>query len=476
MQVALVISDLGGFSIFSLSVSIFFTFYLIRTIEGENVIEIKTTLPGPKAKQFLEDTTRYEPRSMSEQAPVVWDRAWRCYVQDVDGNVFLDFTSGVLVANAGHSHPKLVAEMRDQADRVVNCYDFVNPYRPALAKKLVEITPPNLDKAFILTTGSEATEAAVKLARRYTGRKEIISFQGCFHGRTYGAMSLGGKRSGAGTKGFGPFLPGFVQAPFAFCYRCVFDKTYPSCDTYCADYLDWFAETETEGDIAAVITELYQGGAGSIIPPKEWMQKVARWCKERDIVFILDEVQASFGRTGKMFGFEHYDVTPNLLCLGKGISSGLPVAALVGESRIMDVLSPGTMSSTHGGNALGSRVALKNIEVILEEGMVENAAAVGDYMEQRCKAMEARYEFLGEARCMGLVLGLEIVRSKTSKEPAPDLAKEIVDRCYRKGVLMIAPIGLYGNVLRIAPPLVITEEEAKVGCDILEEVLEEVRS
>lgn len=438
------------------------------------MIEIKTALPGPKAKVFLDEARTYEPRSMSDQVPIVWDKAWRCYVQDVDGNVFLDFTSGVLVTNAGHSHPKLVEEMRAQADRVVNCYDFVNPYRPRLAKKLVEITPPNLDKAFILTTGSEATEAAVKLARKYTGRKEIISFQGCFHGRTYGALSMGGKRSGAGTRGFGPFLPGFVQAPFAFCYRCVFDKTYPACDTYCFDYLDWFVETETERDIAAVITETYQGGAGSIIPPVEWMQKLERWCRENDVLLIMDEVQASFGRTGKLFGFEHYGITPNLLCLGKGISSGLPVAALMGESWIMDVLSPGTMSSTHGGNAFGARVALKNIEVILEEGLVENAARVGEYMKERCKALEQRYEVLGDARCLGLVLGLEIVQSKHTKQPAPELAKKIVDRCYRKGLLMIAPIGLYGNVLRIAPPLVITEEEAGIGCDILEEVFRDV--
>jgi 4-aminobutyrate aminotransferase len=434
-------------------------------------IRRRTELPGPKARPFLEMARTYEPRSMSEQPPVVWSRAERCYVEDVDGNIFLDFSSGVLVANVGHSHPKLVAEIVAQADRVINCYDFVNEYRPALAKKLVEITPPNLDKAFLLTTGAEATEAAIKLARKYTGRYEVISFQGAFHGRTYGAMSVGGKRSGAGTRGFGPFLPGVVIAPFAFCYRCVFDKTYPSCHVHCLDYLDWLVETETEDSIACVITETYQGGAGSIIPPVEWMQGLEAWCRKRDIVFILDEVQASFGRTGKLFGFEHYGVTPNLLCLGKGISSSVPVSALVGEARIMDVLTPGTMSSTHGGNAFGARVALKNIEIILEEGLVENSARVGARVLARCQAMEERFEILGQARGQGLVLGLEIVKDKASKKPAPDLAQEIVQRSARQGLLMIAPIGLYGNVLRIAPPLVITEKEADTGCDILESVL-----
>jgi len=440
------------------------------------VIKIKTELPGPKARKYLDDARKYEPRSLSEQVPIVWHRAERCYVEDVDGNVFLDFTSGVLVANIGHSHPKVVAEIKDQADKVINCYDFVNEYRPELAKKLVEITPDNLDKAFILTTGSEAIEAAIKLARKYTGRKEIISFQGAFHGRTYGSLSIGGKRSGAGTKGFGPFLPGAVIAPFAFCYRCVFDKSYPECEVYCLRYLDWLVETETEGDIAAVITETYQGAAGSIIPPVEWMQGLEKWCRDRDVILIIDEVQASFGRTGRLFGFEHYRIRPNLLCLGKGISSSVPVSALVGESRIMDALSPGTMSSTHGRNALCSRVALKNIEVIMEEGLVENSDEVGSYMLDRFKAMERKFEFLGEARGLGLVLGLEIVRSKLTKEPDAELAGEIVKRCYHRGLLMIAPIGFYGNVLRIAPPLVITKDEAEIGCDIIESVLGEIQN
>jgi 4-aminobutyrate aminotransferase len=408
---------------------------------------------------------------MSEQPPVVWASAQGIWVTDVDGNVFLDFSSGVLVANVGHSHPKLVHEIQQQAGQVINCYDFVNQYRPLLAQKLVEITPPNLDRAFILTTGSEATEAAMKMARKHTGRKEIIAFQGAFHGRTYGAMSAGGKRSGSGTRGFGPFLPQVYLAPFAFCYRCVFDKTYPQCSTWCFDYLDWFVETETESDIAAVITETYQGGAGSIIPPREWMAKLDRWCRERDIVLILDEVQASFGRTGKLFGFEHYDVTPNLLCLGKGISSTLPVAAVVGESRIMDALGPGSMSSTHGGNALGACAALKNIEIIIHDKLPDNAARMGEYLERRFAQLAQKHECLGDVRGLGLAWGLEIVKSKASKEPDAEVARRIVLEGCQRGLLMIAPIGLYGNVLRIAPPLIISERDLEQGVEILDEAM-----
>ena len=435
------------------------------------MIKLLTEIPGPRAREYLELSRRYEPRSMSEQPPVVWASAEGIWVTDVDGNVFLDFSSGVLVANVGHSHPKLVHEIRQQAGRVINCYDFVNEYRPLLAQKLVEITPPNLDRAFILTTGSEATEAAMKMARKHTGRKEIIAFQGAFHGRTYGAMSAGGKRSGSGARGFGPFLPQVYLAPFAFCYRCVFDKTYPQCNTWCFDYLDWFVETETESDIAAVITETYQGGAGSIIPPREWMAKLDRWCRARDIVLILDEVQASFGRTGKMFGFQHYEVTPNLLCLGKGISSTLPVAAVVGESRIMDALGPGSMSSTHGGNALGARAALKNIEIIIHDKLADNAAHMGAYLARSFAELAQKHECLGDARGMGLVWGLEIVKSKASKEPDAELARRIVLEACQRGLLMIAPIGLYGNVLRIAPPLVISEPDLEQGVEILDQAM-----
>ena len=442
--------------------------------EQRTKIAIKTDLPGPKARAYLETSERYEPRSMSEQVPVVWARAQGCYVEDVDGNVFLDMSSGVLVANAGHSHPKLVAEMRAQADRVVNCYDFVNEWRPLLAQKLVEITPPNLDRAFIITTGGEAVEAALKIARKYTERKEILAFHGAFHGRTYGSMSIGGKRSGAGTAGFGPFLSGVIFAPFPYCYRCAFGQTYPQCELHCLRYLDWLMDTESEGDLAAVIVETYQGAAGSIIAPPEWMTGLAEWCRKRDALLIVDEVQASFGRTGKLFGFEHYGIQPNLLCLGKGISSGLPVSALLSESRIMEVLKPGSLSSTHGGNAFGSRVALKNIEVIIEEKMSENSARVGAAMLRRFKAMEERYSCVGEARGMGLALALELVNDRTTKEPAPKLAHVVIEQCYRQGLLMIAPIGMWGQVIRISPPLVITEAEAMHACDIIEGAIKEV--
>jgi 4-aminobutyrate aminotransferase/(S)-3-amino-2-methylpropionate transaminase len=427
---------------------------------------VKTEIPGPKSREYLEISRQYEPRSMSEQVPVVWDHANGALVTDVDGNVFIDFTSGVLVTNIGHSHPEHVAAIQEQAGALMNSYDFVTPWRAKLAQKLVEITPPSLDRAFILTTGSEATEAAIKMSRNATGRHEIIAFHGAFHGRTFGAMAAGGKTGVK--KGFGPALPGFIHAPFPYCYRCPFGSTPEHCKLHTTEYLDWLMETESVGDVAALITEPYQGGAGSIMAPKGWLKRVFDWCQERDIIFILDEVQSSFGRTGTMFAFEQEGFVPNLVCLGKGIGSGVPISAVVGESRIMDKLEAGSMSSTNGGNPLSCRGALSAIEIIEKEKLPERAMKLGTVMNERLTALQNHSRILGDVRGQGLVWGLELVKDKRSKEPATELTKALIESACRKGLLMIAPIGFHGNVVRIAPPLVIDEALLNAALEILE--------
>ncbi|MDQ3699883.1 MAG: aminotransferase class III-fold pyridoxal phosphate-dependent enzyme, partial [Chloroflexota bacterium] len=256
-------------------------------------------------------------------------------------------------------------------------------------------------------------------------------------------------------------------APFPYCYRCPFGQTPDNCRLHGTEYLDWLLETETEDNVAAVIVETYQGGSGSIMAPEGWFPKLEAWCRRRDILLIIDEVQASFGRTGKLFGFEHYGITPNILCLGKGISSSVPLSAIVGESRIMEALTPGSLGSTHGGNALCSRVALENIDVIIEEGLSDNAAHVGGQMMARLQELQAQHECIGDVRGLGLVFGIEIVTSKATREPDAALTRRIVEAAYRRGLLLIAPIGFYGNVLRLAPPLVIGEAEASTGIDLL---------
>jgi 4-aminobutyrate aminotransferase / (S)-3-amino-2-methylpropionate transaminase / 5-aminovalerate transaminase len=435
------------------------------------VPHLQTEIPGPKSREYLEMARRHEPRSIGEQAPVVWDHADGATVTDVDSNVFIDFTSGVLVTNIGHSHPEHVAAVQQQAGEVMNSYSFVTPWRAKLAQKLVEITPPSLDRAFLLTTGSEATEAAIKIARRATGRHEVICFHGSFHGRTFGAMAAGG--SAGVKKGFGPALPGFLHAPFPYCYRCPFGSTSEQCKLHTTEYLDWVLKTESVGDVAALIVEPYQGGAGSIMAPPGWLKKVFDWCQERDIVFILDEVQSSFGRTGTMFAFEHEGFVPNLLCLGKGIGSGVPLAAVVGESRLMDALDPGSMSSTNGGNPLSCRAALTAIEIMERDDLPERAAKLGEVMAQRLGLIAEQSATVGDVRGQGLVWGLELVRDKATREPAPDVAKEVVLAACRRGLLLISPIGVYGNVLRIAPPLVIEAALLDKALDILEKSLQE---
>jgi len=434
-----------------------------------DVPKIVTELPGPKSRKYVEESRLYEPHSMSEQVPIAWKRAKGAVVEDVDGNFYIDFTSGVLVTNIGHSHPDHVRAVQEQAAQVMNSYDFATPPRVALARKLVDLTAPNLDKAFILSTGSEAVEAAIKMARRYTGKHEIIAFHGAFHGRTYAAMSVGGK-SGV-KKHFGPVMPGTLHAPFAYCYRCLYDKTYPECNYHCQKYLDWLLETESTGDVAALITESYQGGAGSIVPPGDYMKLLYNWCRERDILFILDEVQSSFGRTGKMFAYEHWGIQPNLLCLGKGIGSGVPISAVVGESRIMDCLEPGSLSSTNGGNPLCCAAALASIEIIEREKLAERAARLGEMMMARFEAMKECFEPLGDVRGMGLAIGLEMVTDKHTRTPDPGATKRLVKECWQRGLLLIAPIGFYGNVIRIAPPLTIEEELLWKGVDIIEDAL-----
>ncbi len=438
-----------------------------------SVPSIATQLPGPKAAECIAISKKYEPNSMSDQVPLVWKRAKGAAIEDVDGNRFIDFTSGVLVTNVGHCHPDYVAEIKQQAEELYNCYDFITEHRAKLAKKLVEMTVPNLDKCFIVTTGSEATEAAVKMARRASDGYEIIAFHGAFHGRTFGAMAFGGL-SGP-RKGFGPFMDGVIHAPFCYCYRCPIGHTYPDCNLACLDHLDWVVSKESTGALCALITEPYQGGAGSIIPPPGYMERLQQWIDEQGIYFIFDEVQSSFGRTGKMFAYEHYDIHPNLVCLGKGLGSGIPCSAIVGESHIMDALGPGELSSTNGGNPVSSRAALAAIEIIERERLPERSERLGSEMLGRLRKLQEQVEVLGDVRGQGLVLGLEIVEDKASKTPAPTLTKKIVHRCYEKGLALIAPIGMYGNVIRIAPPLTIDDDLAHLGTDILEQVLRETQ-
>jgi 4-aminobutyrate aminotransferase-like enzyme len=408
---------------------------------------------------------------MADQIPLVWDHAEDVWVYDVDGNRYLDFTSGVLVTNIGHSHPDHVEAIRRQAGRLMNCYSFPTPERIELSSRLAKILPKNLDRIFLLTTGAEATEAAIRIAKRYSGRHEVLGFYGAFHGRTYGPMSVAGNMNTR--RKFGPPVPGGVFAPFAYCYRCVYDKIYPECAFYCVKELDRIVESTSSGDLGAVITEPYQGGAGFINPPPGWLKELETWTHNRGLLLVVDEVQSSFGRTGKMLAIEWEDVTPNMLCLGKGIGSGMPASALAGEREIFSCMQPGEMSSTTGGNPLSSAAALAVIDIMEREHLPENARSMGAYLLKRLNELKAKYECIGDARGAGLALGLEIVQDKQTKTPSADLCRKIIFDAARYG-LMMGKVGLYGNVIRVAPPLTIKQEECDFAVAVLDRVLSEL--
>lgn len=428
-------------------------------------------VPGPRSAEILAESRRYEPACAVDQVPVVWERAEGVWVTDVDANTYLDFTSGVLVTNVGHSHPHAVQAVQQQVERLGNCYSFPTPERVDVARRVMEMVPDNLDRVFMLTTGAEAVEAALRVAKRYTGKHEVLSFHGAFHGRTYGAMGVSGLN--ATRRGFGPAVPGTVQAPYPYCYRCPFGKTYPDCGMACLDFLDRAVEAGSGGDLGTVIVEPYQGTAGFVFPPEGWLKALEQWCIDRDLVLIVDEVQASFGRTGRLFAVDHEEVQPQLLCLGKGFGSILPASAVVGEQRLFDAMGPGELSSTWGGNPASSAAAGAVLDIIETECLVENADQVGAVVKDALRHLQERHPCIGDIRGRGLVMGMELVDPGDRYTPAPKLTAAVAAKAAELG-LLLGKVGVYGNVIRVAPPLVISEAEALFGVEIIDRALTEL--
>ena len=432
---------------------------------------IITKIPVPASIHILEELHRHEPHATTGQPPIVWDRAKGFQVWDAYGNMWLDWSSGVLVTNVGHGHPKIVDAIIQQARRqLLHNYCFPSELRAKLARKLVALAPPGLDKVFLLTTGSETTECAIKLALTYGrsigGDKKngIISYEGAFHGRTLGAQLIGGIP--ALKEWIGSCMPDFHQLPFPGDFRNPNNK-----------FKDSLALLEKKGiqnrQLAAVIMETYQGG-NAAFAPIEYVGELSRWCKKNRILLIFDEVQAGFGRTGKMFGFEHYKVLPDLICLGKAISSSLPLSAVLGRTEIMDQYGPGEMTSTHMGNPICVAAALANLEILEKEKILENVHVVGKVLKKGLKRIQIKYsDFIAAAPCQGLVAGLHIVHVGTLK-PFDDLAFNIVGRAFEKGLLMFAPVGR--AVVKVSPPLCISEEALLDGIETLDEAISEAIS
>jgi 4-aminobutyrate aminotransferase-like enzyme len=432
------------------------------------IASVKGPLPGPKSKALLEKWARFEADVTGFQAPVVWESGRGCVVTDVDGNRFIDWTSGVLVTNVGHCHPHLVEEMKKAAEKLLNNYECANVYRIEAAERLVRALPDRLDKCFFLSTGSEAIEAAVRLLRRRTGKFEILSFEGGFHGRTSTSAAIGGMR---GPKlGYGPTMPGVIRAPYPHPYRDPLGlcEGAPDFDKY-FNRLDEMVLANSTSSLAGVVVEPYQGASGFVFPPTGWLKKLEEWIRQNDLLFVLDEVQSSYGRTGKMWAMQHEGLTPDIVVIGKGIGSGIPVSAIGATSDVFSCLKKGEMSSTMGGNPVSSAAVVAVLDIMEREKLPERAAQMGAYMRQSLEIVADKCKYLGDVRGMGLVMGLEFVKDKKSKEPAPELIHPVIEACANRG-LLVGSVGTYGNVIRVAPPLVISREEIDESVGIMEKV------
>ena len=415
---------------------------------------IHTELPGPKAKVAIAQDRRCTSPSYTRYIPLAVKRAFMCTVEDLDGNRFLDFTAGIAVNNCGHCHPDVVAAIRDQAGLLLHMCgsDYYNQPQAQLAEKLCELFPgKSPTRVFFTNSGAESIEAAFKLARYHTGRQRVIAFLGAFHGRTFGALSLTGSKISQRAH-FAPLVPEVEHVPYGDV-------------SYIRDQL--FTRTVPPDEVAAIFVESLQGEGGYIVPPGNFLPELRALCDKHKILLVADEVQSGFGRTGKMFCIEHFEVEPDILCLAKGIASGMPLGAMVAKESVMD-WKQGAHGSTFGGNPVSCRAALASIDLIQRKYM-KNASVVGGFMHAGLKRLQSEFpRHVGEVRGLGLMLGLEIVTDAKSKRPARALRDQLVDDAYYAGLLLL---GCGESVIRFCPPLCITKEETAKGLEILSNVM-----
>ena len=435
---------------------------------AEKITNVSGPLPGPKSAALLERWHKVEADTTGYQAPVVWEQGKGVVVTDVDGNRYIDWTSGVLVTNVGHCHPKLVSAVRESVGKLINNYECPTANRVLAAEALVAHLPEHLDKCFFLTTGSEATEACIRLMKRKSGCFEIISASGGFHGRTHAAASAGGL---AGPKrGYGPAMPGVIRVPFPYAYRSPVGGGDAGLIDYCMSMLEENVRANSTGSLAGIFVEPYLGAAGFIFPPEGYLTELENWARGRGIYFGLDEVQSGYGRTGTMWAMDWENITPDVVSIGKGIGCGIPTAAIAARGEVIGVLGKGEMSSTVGGNPVSSAAATAIFEIMDTEDLVANSARMGEIMINRLKEIQEKSRHLGDVRGRGLVMGLELVTDKKTKEPAADMTRQLINRCAANG-LLIGSVGIFGNVVRVAPPLTINEAEAHESLDIMEKSL-----
>lgn len=431
---------------------------------------IKTPLPGPNAQKLIQQDEQYTSPSYTRVYPLVVDHATGVQIHDVDGNIFLDFTAGIAVAATGHCHPNVVSAIHYQSSKLLHMSgtDFYYKTQGDLAQKLAEISPGPFKKKVLFTnSGAEAVEGAFKLARYHTKRQHMIAFIGAFHGRTLGALSLTGSKI-IQVENFAPLVPEVTHIGYGYCYRCPYNLVYDSCKIACVTYLEdvLFKTIVSPREVAAIIVEPIQGEGGYIVPPPEYHPMLKKICEKHGILFIADEVQTGMGRTGKMFAMEHWGVEPDILCLAKGIASGMPLGALIAREDVM-TWEEGAHASTFGGNPVSCAAALETIR-LLEQGLIQNAEKVGATLLESLARLKEKHPRIGDVRGKGLMVGVEIVRERSTKEKAPRERDRIIQESFQRGLLLLS---CGESAIRFSPPLIVTKKEVEIALQIFDEVL-----
>ncbi len=440
---------------------------------SQNVPDIRMALPGPRAAEMVAADERVTSPSYTRAYPLVVKRGEGAVIEDVDGNRFLDFTAGIAVCATGHCHPRVVAAIRQQSGELIHMSgtDFYYGPQQRLAQKLAELAPgTNSKKVFFTNSGAEAVEAAIKLARHHTGRQHLIAFHGAFHGRTMGALSLTASKS-IQRDGFAPLVPGVSHITYPDPFRHPAGMTADEYGTHCARAIEdvLFRHTVPPHEVAAIIVEPIQGEGGYIVPPATFHTELKAIAQRHGILLIADEVQSGMGRTGTMFAMKQWGVEPDIICLAKGIASGMPLGAIIAGEEVMD-WPPGSHASTFGGNPVCCAAALETI-ALLESDLMDNAARVGGMLQDGLRELQSRHSLVGDVRGRGLMIGVELVRDRQSKEPAKEESRQIVQACFLKGLLLLT---CGENSIRLSPPLVISEEHARTALRILDEAFTEL--
>lgn len=424
--------------------------------------------PGPKSVEWHERASRYM-KGYSSQVrlfPVAFESGHGVTLTDVDGNTYLDFSSGIYVTSLGHCHPKISEATARAAKTLMNCHDFTTPVKARLLEKLVSVLPGDLSGVQLYDSGTTAVEAGLRICRAANHPNlEFISFYKDFHGKTLGAVSLARLDPTQGLR-----APGFFLTPRPFCYRCAFEKEPGSCGLYCLRNIDTVIREQTAGRVAAIVLEPVQGWAGSTVPPEGFMPALRQFCTERGILLFVDEVLTCMGRTGKMFCVDHWEVVPDVMTLGKGLGNGFPVTAMVCSERYKDQVEKISASTSYGGNPMASAAALASLEVIEQENLVERSAHLGELLMARMQQMKESHPLIGDVRGLGCLLAIELVKDRESKQEATEEGAEVYRKSFSKGLAWVPA----GNVLRLSPPLIMQDEVALKAMDIIEESIAEV--